>query len=220
MNKLAEYIVSKGARQRTILHQRKYPDPDFNAGTFYREAGEAIGRYLADGAVDSSILDKQAAILKQKPADNIGTSRRLNANIDAIERFSNMLDDVDLCGAEPALGSNYAEKMTFGNVAISVRPELILRGTGAKGRKFVGGIKLHFSTQYAHGPESAGYVSAVVQEFCRLHIAQDEELVSPEYCAVYDVGSGTIFQGVKATKARLKDIQAECLNIAGIWSTL
>ena len=49
VNKLGEYIISRGARQRAILSQRKYPDPDFNVGMFHKESVEAIQRYIADG---------------------------------------------------------------------------------------------------------------------------------------------------------------------------
>ena len=58
VNKLGEYIISRGARQRKILHDRKYPDPDFQPGMYYREAAEAIKLYIAHGAIDPSPLDK------------------------------------------------------------------------------------------------------------------------------------------------------------------
>uniref|UniRef100_UPI0035CA6427 hypothetical protein n=1 Tax=uncultured Caballeronia sp. TaxID=1827198 RepID=UPI0035CA6427 len=65
VNKLAEYIVSKGARQRRLLRDRKYPDPDFQMGMFHREASDAVKRYIADGCVDSVPLENQVSILKQ-----------------------------------------------------------------------------------------------------------------------------------------------------------
>lgn len=108
INKLAEYIISKGARQRKILHDRKYPDPDFNIGMYHREATESISSYLADGAVDTTPIDRQIAVLSQITTEKVGTARRVNANIDALERFSNMLDDVDLFNAEPNLRFQHA----------------------------------------------------------------------------------------------------------------
>jgi hypothetical protein len=220
VNKLGEYIISRGARQRKILHDRKYPDPDFNIGMYHREATEAISTYLADGAIDATPLDRQIAILSQITTEKVGTARRINSNIDALERFSNMLDDVDLFGAGPMLGPHNPPKLTFFNVDISVRPEIILRAEGPKGKRYVGALKLHFSKTHPHTEESAGYVSAVLQEFCRVHIATDEEAVHPNYCMVIDVASGNVYPGVKATAQRLKDIEAECQNIAGLWRTI
>lgn len=220
VNKLAEYIVSRGARQRKILSDRKYPDPDFKAGIYHREAAEAVAQYLTAGAIDTSPLTRQLRLLEQMPSEKVGTARRISANIDAIERFSEMLDDIDLDKTNPSLGSNYAEKLTFHNVEISVRPEIILRGDGPKGKKLVGAVKLHFSKTRPHNEESAGYVSAIVQEFCRLHVATNDEIVNPTYCFVIDVASGTVFPGVKSTAARMKDVAAECQNISGLWSTI
>lgn len=220
VNKLAEYIVSRGARQRKILSDRKYPDPDFKMGMYHREAGEAVAQYLTGGAIDPSPLNRQLRLLEQMPSDKVGTARRVSANIDAIERFAEMLDDIDLGGADASLGSNYAEKLTFHNVVISVRPEIILRGDGPKSKKLVGAVKLHFSKTRPHTEESAGYVSAIVQEFCHLHVAGDDEVVNPKYCFVIDVASGSVFPGVKSTTARMKDVAAECQNISGLWGSI
>ena len=195
-------------------------DPDFNVGMYHREASEAVASYLANGAIDATPINQRVQALAQLAPDKIGTARRVNANIDALERFSEMLDDIDLLGAEPTLAPHAPPKLTYHNVNISVRPEIILRGEGAKGKKFVGAIKLHFSKTHPHSKESAGYVSAVVQEFCSLHVAGEAETVHPGYCQVIDVASGNVFPGVKATAQRLKDIAAECQNIAGLWPTI
>lgn len=220
VNKLAEYITSKGARQRKILADRKYPDPDFNVGMYYRDAAEAISTYIASGAIDPDPLTKQIAILGQMAPDKVGTARRINSNIDALERFSAMLDAVDLKGADPELGRHAPPKLKFHGVHVSVRPEIVLRGKGPKGKKLVGGLKFHFSTTSPHNEETAGYVSAAVQEYCRLHVAKQDEITSAEYCQVIDVASGTVFPGVKAIIQRLKDIEAECQNIAALWPTI
>ncbi len=84
VNKLAEYIVSKGARQRKILADRKYPDPDFNIGMYHREADQAVAQYVADGADDPTTIKKQIAVLEQLTPEKVGTARRINSNIDAL----------------------------------------------------------------------------------------------------------------------------------------
>jgi hypothetical protein len=76
VNKLGEYIISKGARQRKILHDRKYPDPDFQMGMYHREAGEAIAAYIAAGAIDPSPLDNALHALEQIVTDKISGDRR------------------------------------------------------------------------------------------------------------------------------------------------
>jgi hypothetical protein len=173
VNKLAEYIESKGARQRQLLRDRKYPDEEFNLGMFHREASEAVSQYIAGGAIDTSIIEKQHKILSQLTPEKIGTARRINSNIDVIERFLDMLDDLDLCGGEAELAPQGGGKLTYHNVEISVRPEIIIRGKDKKGNKLIGAIKLHFSTTRPFNDDMAGYVSAVVQEYLKTNYAND-----------------------------------------------
>ncbi len=220
VNKLAEYIVSKGARQRKLLRDRKYPDPDFQMGMYHREASEAVRKYIADGCIDASVAESQINVLKQLTPEKIGTIRRISSNIDALERFLDMLDDISLSGGSPELGAHNPEKLTFHGVKISVRPEIVLRGTGPKGKKLVGALKLHFSKSAKMTDEAAGYVSATVQEYCKVHLAANDETVFSDYCKVIDIGCGKVFPGVKSTAARLRDISSECENIAALWASI
>lgn len=136
-----------------------------------------------------------------------------------MERFLDMLDDFSFGEASPVLGEHSAQKLTYHGVQISVRPEIVLREI-AKGKKVVGGVKLHFPKGFEMNEETAGYVSAAVQEYCVRHIAQPDETVHWAYCQVFDVGTGNVFPGVKATKSRLKDIEDTCQNIADIWPNI
>ncbi len=220
VNKLAEYVCSRAGRQRRILHDRKYPDPEFSAGMFHREAAEAVTKYLADGCVDATPITVRLAALGQLKPDKIGTARRISANIDALDRFADMLDDIDLQGAATSMGAHNPPKLTFHGVQVSVRPEIILRADGPKGQKMVGAVKLHFSKSNCHNGESAGYVSAIVQEYLRTQVIQNDEIVASQLCPVIDIGAGEVFPGVKATAKRLKDIEAECQNIQALWPTI
>jgi hypothetical protein len=220
VNKLAEYVCSRGARQRRILYERKYPDPEFSAGMFHREAAEAVTKYFADGCVDATPITIRLAALGQLKPDKIGTARRINANIDALDRFADMLDDIDLQGAATSMGAHNPPKLTFHSVKISVRPEIILRAKGPKGQSMVGAVKLHFTKSHCHDGESAGYVSAVVQEYLRSHVIQGDEIVASHLCPVIDIGSGSVFPGAKAITKRLRDIEAECQNIQALWPSI
>lgn len=219
VNKLAEYMVSKAARQRKLLKDRKYPDEDFNMGMYHREASEAVSRYLVSDQLSTDQIDNQISIIKQQAPAAIGTQRRLNSNIEAMERFLDMLDDFSFSDAAPELGAHSPEKLTYHGVQVSVRPEIVLRGT-IKGKAAVGAVKLHFPKGFEMTDETAGFVSAAVQEYCFRHVAQPSETVNPAWCQVFDIGSGKVFPGVKATKSRLKDIEDTCRNIADIWPNI
>lgn len=81
----------------------------------------------------------------------------------------------------------------------------------------VGGIKLHFPKTNPLNASSAGFVSAMTYEFCSQHHAGQP---SPKFCMVVDIASGTFFPGPPSTKARLKEVVAACVEIAGRWPTI
>lgn len=219
VNKLAEYMVSKAARQRKLLKDRKYPDPDFQMGMYHREASEAISRYLVSDLISTDPIDNQILLIKQQAPGAIGTQRHLNSNIEAMDRFLDMLDDFTFGDAQAEHGQHSAEKLTFHGVDVSVRPEVVLRGK-VKGKDVVGAVKLHFPKSFEMTEETAGYVSAAVQEYCERHLTHGGAKVNPAYCLVFDIGSGRVFPGVKSTKSRLKDIEDTCRNISDIWPNL
>ncbi len=217
VNKLAEYIVSKGGRQRQILRDQKFPT-DYK-GPYYKEASEPIGKVLADNLEDLTPISRAIAVLNQMQPEKIGTQRRINSNIDALESFESMLDKIDFQGATPSLGAHAPEKLKLQNVIISVRPEIILRGKGKANKKLIGGMKLHFPRTFRLNEDAAGYVSAIVQEYFKTHFSDDGEPYGP-YCSVLDIGSQSVFAGVKSTAQRMKDVAAECRNIADLWPAI
>ena len=129
-----------------------------------------------------------------------------------------MLDEIDFKGATPSLGEHSPPRLTIQNVDVSIRPEIILKGVGKSEKLLAGALKLHFTRTFPLGA-SAGYVSALLQEYTKAYLANDGEAFGP-YCFVIDIGSKTICAGVKATAARMKDIEAACRNIAGLWPTI
>lgn len=215
-NKLAEFIFAGPARQRQILKDQKFPS-DFK-GMYYREASESISRVITGNLEDLSPLENQKDILEQVVTDKAGTQRRVDANIDAIEAFETILDDIKLGGATPSLASHAPEKLTVQGVKISVRPDVLLAKPGKAGM-LIGGVKLHFPRNYALGEDGAAIVSALINEWCR-QCRADDGTPAGELCMVIDVGSRKAYPGVKATAARMKAVDAACQNIAALWPTI
>ena len=214
-NKLAEFLISRPQRQRKIIMDRKYPD-DYAFGGYYSEAQEAVTHCLADEIADPYKITQAVAVLNQKPKESTGSARRIKSNIDALEKFESMLDDIDFKGGTPELAPISSPNIVYHGVAISVRPEVIVKGFHKKGGSIVGAMKLSMTSGFQHNEESAGYVSALLQEHLRQH-DQTSAIVHAAYCQVVDVGGKSVFAGVKSTAQRLKDIQAACQNIADIW---
>ena len=216
VNKLAEFMTARASRQREILRDCKYPT-EFK-GMYYKEADESITRALANNLEDLSTISNQIAALEQLNPEKLGTQRRINSNIDALEGFMGMVDDIDIKGANPSYGEHAPQKLTFHGVKVSVRPQIILKKAGKSG-SLVGGVKLHYPRAFALDEEAAGIVSATVQEWCRITLA-DDGLAQGDMCCVIDVGSRRVFPGVKSTTRRLKEVESACENIAALWPSI
>lgn len=218
VNKLAEYIVSRGKRQRQILRDQKYPE-DFKV-TYYKEAEEAASRCMATNFEDTDVIVGAVATLEQRTPEKIGTARRINSNIDALEAFAAMLDSIDFKGGVPELGHHAPPRLQIHEVDVSVRPEIVLRGSGRDGRPLVGAMKLHFPKTFSLNEESAGFVSAILQRYSETHVATGNQSAFWGYCSVADVGSRKFYPGVRSIAARMRDIESECRNIAAIWASI
>jgi hypothetical protein len=129
-----------------------------------------------------------------------------------------MLDDIDLKGASPRYGENAPPRLTIHAVDISVRPEIILNGNGKSG-PICGAVKIHFPRTFPLSESSAGYVSAVLQEWCKTYIPDDGNVFAP-LCFVIDVASQNVYPGAKATTARMKDVRDSCQTIAALWPSI
>ena len=185
LNKLSEFMTATIPRQRRIIRDQKFPT-DFK-GSYYREAQDAVASCIASELTDVAVVERQIAILNQQAPETVGTQRRIASNVDALEAFLEMLDEINLQGATPSLGANTAPKARIRNVDISVRPEIILRSENRNGT-IVGAMKLHFPKTNQLNDQSAGYVSAVLQEWVLTHMADEGTAFGP-LCSIVDVGS-------------------------------
>ena len=100
-----------------------------------------------------------------------------------------------------------------------MRPEIVLTSTGAKGKKLVGGLKMHFNKTHPLNEDACGYISAAMQMYCDNNL-NHEGVAYSNYCMVLDIASGTVFKGVTATAQRKKDIEAVCEQIATLWPSI
>ncbi len=216
VNKMAQYVTSRATRQNQILRTAKFP-PDYITA-YYREAAEAVARFLASDMTDFAILDNAQNALSQKAATNVYETRRIGGNIDALETFAGMLDDINFGGATPALGATTAPHLTIKGVSISVRPEVTLH-LQKKGEGLVGGIKLHFVKTEPLDAEQAGYITAMMCGYCKDHLWQKGAAL-PDHCMVIDLASAQVYPGVKSTKARMKEVENACGQIASLWPSV
>lgn len=211
-NKMGEYLVVGPARRRRILYDAKFPNDA--VVPYYQPAAEAIAQFIAGGMTDLGILEKKAKALGSENPSSVWHARRATGNIDALETFESMLDDINLMGAKPTLGAHKANPITYQGVDVSVRPDVILESNAG-----VGGLKLHFPKGNPLNAVAAGYVSAMIHEYVKQQLG-DKGTASSKLCMVVDVASGKFFPGVTSTKARLKEVEAGCGEVAALWPSI
>lgn len=216
LNKLAEFMNASIPRQRRIIRDQKFP-PDYQT-VYYREAQEAVASCLASDLTDIDSVERQIDILNQQAPGTVGAQRRIAANVDALEVFLTMLDDINLQGAEPTLASNAAPKLRVRNVDVSVRPEVLLNSENRNG-PIVGALKIHFPKTNPLNDQSAGYVSAALQEWARIHRIDEGQMLGT-LCPILDIGSRTFYDGVRSTRQRLRDLEDACETIAALWPSI
>jgi hypothetical protein len=133
-------------------------------------------------------------------------TRRIAGNIDAIETFSGLLDDIDFGTATAKLGPHKASHLMLNGVEISVRPEVTLHSKSKSGEDLVGGIKLHFPKTEPMDEEQANLVSALMNAFCKDHLWKDGSPL-PAHCMVIDLASGKVYPSVKSIKQSRKRLR-------------
>lgn len=212
VNKLGEYMVASPRRRKRIIEDQKEPH-DFVVAR-YRDAEEAIGEYLRDGAEDDSCIQEAIQKLQFKPKKSQWDTDTAGLCNDALEAFLEVVGDIDLDG--DALVRDFSRRpLRMVGVAISVRPEVLLRKKVTGAVSEIGAIKLCFSKNKRLSEESASYIGAILHEYMQ-SVYPDLRVIRAR-CQVVDVFGRKVFEAPRAYKTRLQDVEAACEEIARAW---
>jgi hypothetical protein len=109
--------------------------------------------------------------------------------------------------------------MTIGGVAVTVFPDLVVRGVTRK-RPFVGAFTFRYSKTKSVTEEWGLFSSTILHHFIETHLASEERHAERRYCLFVDVFAGKVFEAPESFKARRKDLEAACWNIKNVWNTV
>ena len=204
---LADYMTASPTRQRSILHGYKYPAEDESRAKilYYREARDRIAAYHASQHNPDWLL-AQAHSLAIVAGHSAGRRRsRLQHNARGIQQYARHFG-----GRQFEVLDDFSHDLQFGDVFISVYPDLHVRERGAE--KI---IKLEFS---AIEP-SAEMIQILCQ--CMLEAASGARMpVRPSDVLLLDVPRGASHRGARIRARMTRDIQATCQNISSIWDAI
>lgn len=217
VTQLGIYMIAGAGQRETIIKEQRRPK------TFrvirYEEASRALQRALATGPEGLQIL----AAERDRLGAVVGGTEHERENrelcVAAIEAFEELWPSLNLGCFLPKRGHPMPPKLTVHDVAVSVRPELLLHGRDDQGQPLIGAIKLRFSKSKALKPEAARYVAAAVEWHLET-VADVGVKVSPAHCLAIDVFHGSIIRAQPAKKRRRADIAAACREIALGWEGL
>ena len=221
VNKLGEYLAeNKAARRLAILQDQK---KELRCRVVqYDQARRAIVASLTGPEAAAGALARRLEALKGwAPAggDTEFDLREHRLCCEAIAAFLEVMPTLGLDGLVASRGGNDAPKLSKSGVAISVRPELVVRGVAARGRPVVGAVKLHFpkSTPLCRG--AGEYVGVILHEFGQLHLA-GPETCDPRLCRVVDVSTKQMYVAPTSYQRRRSDVEAACREIATLWGSI
>jgi hypothetical protein len=231
---LAEYLILRPDRQDTVLHDSRFSRPPIvNA---YAEAIRALRAYHCDRRRPATILSGAKGALSGRAEDPSlrpsarDEARRCVEAIQLFERSENALGMRQLSLEAPPL---FAE-MSIAGVAVSVQPDLLVRGTASNGEPGVGaamfrvpkapdptGCRLDETRKRRgdHRRELAWYVIAMMD---MLLAAQANSLGKADrnLCFVADIRLGERIEAASDHAARIRAINAACGQIARLWGTI
>jgi hypothetical protein len=215
VNKLGEYMTATPLRRRRIIFDQQQPK------TFivprYTEAQDAITKYFVRDKQDERVLLSEIERLSLAPSATEWDAQRKRLCVEALERFLDVAEEIDLSGQTATAGGNDQPRLQVGGLEISVRPEVIVRGSSRSGEPACGALKLYFSKTIPLNPEGGEYVATLLHQFVDTQVEPGK--ADPRLCHVVDVFGGRVFTAPRATARRRRDLWAACEEIARAWDT-
>ncbi|MFP2926689.1 hypothetical protein ACLESO_16070 [Pyxidicoccus sp. 3LG] len=213
VNKLGQYLTGTPALRKRIIHGQKHPvDPQYLR---YPAAAQAIVEFLCEGRDEVILRYHQRRLLNAQPESDFD-AHRLALCAEALQRCLVAADGL----ATQAVASPVNEELPpleVSGVAISVRPEVLLRSVDAQGQMRSGLLKLYFSKHTPLDERSGQYIATVLHRYAEQRLEQRGP-VDPRLVGVFDVFAGNLFFAPRAQQRRMNDVHLACEEIAARWN--
>ncbi|MBI9077157.1 MAG: hypothetical protein JEZ02_17240 [Desulfatibacillum sp.] len=200
---LAKYMTSGAVKQRKILKDYKYPNPEGQAqAAYYRDAKKYITEFHKDGR-DVEWLTKKASQLQGLSQGAVQQRAvRLKHNARAIKKYARFFS-----GRDFSILDRISLRVAYAGVFITVSPDLHVME-----RKREKVILLDFSKDE---PEEQT-VKIISQAMFQAQLEAGMGLTSTSVL-YFDVSRGQEHRGARAGARMLREIEAACENIYAIW---
>ncbi len=219
VNKLGEYMTTTSAvRRRAIVRQQIAPPPAVVPR--YRQATDPINAFLASGGIDVESMTKEIERLRQASVTSDWTQSDNQNTADALEHFLEVSDELPIDGIEYVRGDLQPPHLDVADVAISVRPDFLLRFQ-KRGRKYVGALKIHYIRDDGKALKTQGqeFVATLCRQWLSEHGSGGREVIHT-HCFSLDLFRKSLVHAPASFTRRMKEVEAACADIALIWAAL
>ncbi|MGE3172687.1 MAG: hypothetical protein AB7O97_08675 [Planctomycetota bacterium] len=204
---LAKYMTASPHVQRKILHEFKYPNQAAAAAMrhYYVPATEAITLHHADDRGADWLRQRAAVFDAQAAAEaQAGRARKLASNAKALRHYARNFAD-----REFTMRKQPSWRLTYGDVIISVRPDLHVVENGK-----VKVIRLGFLSQ-APDPRAVR-----IETQCLFEAAAPALGLTSSQVLHFDVPRASVTRGARLGARLAKDIEATCATISTLWDSI
>lgn len=213
VTKLGEYMTASVVRRRAIVRDQKRPRPVIVAR--YNKARRVIVEHLAGTADKHRLIDTIEALECQQPTSKWHAQDQM-LSVEALDHFFDVQLPLDTWQVQRCPGN--PPKLDVNGVAVSIRPDLLVRGTNRAGKAWYGAVKVHISKGFALNEAAAQYSATALHQWAEQHLATPTTPVNPRGCLVIDVFSQSVWTAPTAHQRRRAHLAAACEEIALRWT--
>lgn len=217
LSKLGEYLVASPMRRRRIILDQKQPKT-FIVAT-YQDAFDAIVDFIVGLKDDEALVKVSDDLLADATTQTEWQQQRAQLCVAAIDAFMEISDALPTEGLILERGDPSPPHFPIAGVGVSVRPEVVVRGTGVGGETVHGAVKLYLAKENPLTQESGAAVATALYRYVD-QISPGEGRAANQICWVIDVFAGEVFGAPKSHKRVMQNLEAACEEIAARWQIL
>jgi hypothetical protein len=211
---LADYMAGSERKKRSVLVEAKYRRrarlPQ------HREAKAVIASALIKGNGNKAFLHERAVFIRNKLATDDFDAFINETNADYVERFSQVVGELDLPGVEFLPGKTYSLGKING-LKVPFGTNLSLRRTTKSNKMTAGAVMFRYAKGKNLSAETAAYQSAAILGFLRQLPSEDGVEIDPALCITLDGHSAIPHRAPSKAITMFKNTLAACETIADAW---
>lgn len=223
VNQLGKYIVASPLGRESILRGLRFDKP-YKGAMRYSRVRKCLVDYFGSHFGENEFLKGWMRDLGPNPfGSRTENEHRASCRAALASFIDSEFASLDLKVHCPSFlpGETFAtEYIDIQGVAISMRPDVVIRASKLDGQEVTGLIKFHFGKMTALQKEAASYVATLLHQYAEEKYGSKQMATPIDLCIVMDVRHGQIYNAPQAFTQRRKIIAAACREISVRWDSI